>query len=67
MKYVAFQEKILALLERSGSSAKVKFSNDTEKGNYCASFSDGTTIIASATKLNMTVRWGSGHTATASI
>lgn len=67
MSYEAFKAKVNALIRRSGSSVKVRFSTDGEKGKHYANCSDGTTIIGCPSCLRVTVKWGSGHTSMAAI
>lgn len=61
MAFDVFQSKINALIERAGGGISVRYHNDTEKGKYFATCSDGTTIIGNPTSLKITVRYGSGH------
>lgn len=67
MSYESFKAKVNALIRRSGSGVKVRFSTDEEKGKHFANCSDGTTIIGSPACLKVTVKWGSGHTSMATI
>ena len=67
MSYEAFKARVNALIRRSGSSVKVRFSTDEEKGKHYANCSDGTTIIGCPSCLRVTVKWGSGHTSMAAI
>ena len=67
MSYEVFKAKVNALIRRSGSSIKVRFSTDEEKGKHYASCSDGTTIIGCPCSMKVSVKWGSGHTAMAAI
>ena len=67
MAFEVFKERVNALINRAGGDIDVMFSTDTEKGKHLAKCSDGTTIIGSARNLNVTVNWGSGHQAMATI
>ena len=67
MSYEVFQRKVNALIARVGGGVKVRFNNDTDKGKHYANCSDGTTIIGNESCLKVTVRWGSGHQAMATI
>lgn len=67
MSYESFKAKVQALLGRVGQGSSVQFSNDEEKGKFSAKCSDGVTIIGCSTSLKITVKWGSGHTAMATI
>lgn len=44
MSYESFKAKVNALIRRSGSGVKVRFSTDEEKGKHFANCSDGTTM-----------------------
>ena len=67
MSYEVFKNKVTAMINRAGSGLKVRFSTDEEIGKHYASCSDGTTIIGNSSSLKVTVKWGSGHTALATI
>jgi len=67
MSYEVFQHKVNALIARVGGGIKVRFNNDTDKGRFFANCSDGTTIIGRPSTLKVTVRYGSGHQAMATI
>lgn len=67
MSYKVFRRKVNALIAKAGGGISVRFSNDSEKGRYCASCSDGTTIIGNEVCLRVSVRWGSGHQGIATI
>lgn len=60
-----FKSSVTALAERNGLS--VDFSTDEDTGKHIAKCSDGTTIIGNPTSSKVTVKWGSGHTAMATI
>lgn len=63
MPYAVFQKKVKDLARRSGS--KVRFCHDD--GRHIAYCSDGITIIGNAVCSNVLVKWGSGHSAYATI
>lgn len=63
MSYDVFKERVKRLVKRSDS--KVSFSH--EDGKHIARCSDGVTIVGNAYCSNVLVRWGSGHTAYATI
>lgn len=67
MAYEVFQKRIKALIKRAGGGISVRFSNDADKGKYIANCSDGTTIVGNASSLKVTVLYGSGHQAMATI
>lgn len=67
MSYDVFRRKVNALISRAGGGISVRFHNDAEKGKFFANCSDGTTIIGNSSSLKVTVRYGSGHQAMASI
>ncbi len=67
MGYDVFQRKVNALIVKAGGKIKVKFSCDTDKGQFFANCSDGTTIIGNRSSLKVTVRFGSGHQAMTAI
>lgn len=67
MSYECFKAKVRTLLGRIGQGSSVQFSNDEEKGKFFAKCSDGITIIGHPASLKVTVKWGSGHTAMATI
>jgi len=67
MSYDVFQRKVNALIVKAGGKITVKFSHDADKGKFVANCSDGTTIIGNQSGLKVTVRFGSGHQAMASI
>lgn len=66
MSYESFKAKVQTLLNRIGQSS-VEFFNDDEKGQYFAKCSEEVMIIGHSGSLKVTVRWGSGHTAMATI
>lgn len=67
MTYESFKAKVNALIKHTGQRISVRFSTDTEKGKHYANCSDGTTIIGCSAHLKVTVKWGSGHTAMATL
>ena len=67
MKYEDFQKYVMSILKRSRSGLLVKFKTDEEKGKHYANFSDGTLIVGNLSSLKLTVKWGSGHTAMATV
>lgn len=67
MSYDVFIRKVNALIVKAGGKITVDFSNDTDNGKFFANCSDGTTIIGNQSSLKVTVRFGSGHQAMASI
>lgn len=60
-----FVSAVTALAKKNGLS--VDFSTDEDTGKHIAKCSDGTTIIGNPTSMKVTVKWGSGHTAMATI
>lgn len=54
MSYEAFKARVNEIINRS-DNIKVWFS--TENGKHYANCSDGTTIIGSESRLNITARW----------
>jgi hypothetical protein len=63
MSYDVFKERVRGLVNRSGS--KVSFHH--EDGRHIARCSDGVTIIGNVLCPRVLVKWGSGHTAYATI
>ena len=63
MSYDVFKERVRGLTNRSGS--KVIFSH--EDGKHIARCSDGVTIIGNVLCPRVLVKWGSGHSAYATI
>ena len=66
MDFKEFKDKINALLSSKGLNIEAKFHNDTEKGQFVA-VCDGVKIIGRPSGNRLTVKWGSGHTAMATI
>lgn len=63
MSYNVFQQKVRGFAEKSGSSVSFRHEN----GKHIARCSNGVTIIGNISCLQVWVKWGSGHTALASI
>lgn len=64
MDFKLFSEKIVALANKAGLSVRV-FKRDD--GKHQAVFSDGTVIIGNSVSKKLCVKWGSGHTAMATV
>ena len=67
MSYYDFKNHITNLIKTTGQNINVEFSTDKDKGIYIAVLSDGTVITVPFRGFKMTVRWGSGHVAMASV
>lgn len=67
MSYDLFKNKVAALIRRSGEYTKVCFSTDHDTGKHRARFPDGTIIVGNSICHKVTVLWGSGHQAIATI
>lgn len=65
MSFNTFKARIAAIAERANETI-LGFSQD-EHGRYIARFSDNTRIIANATSSKVTVLFGSGHQAMATL
>lgn len=63
MSYEVFKDKVLAFVQPLGLKAQFKHDN----GRHYANISDGTVIVGNTVALSVQVRWGSGHTARATI
>lgn len=63
MSYDVFCERVADIVKHTGS--KVRFSR--EDGKHIAKCSDGVTIIGNTESHRVFVRWGSGHSALATI
>lgn len=63
MSYDVFKKRVRGLAKRSGSC--VSFHH--EDGKHIARCSDGVTIIGSSACPRVLVKWGSGHSAYATI
>jgi hypothetical protein len=67
MSYEVFRRRVNALIVRSGGGIVVSFTHDDETGRHIAICTNGVIFIANDVSLRVTVRWGSGHLAVASI
>lgn len=65
MSYPVFIERVKRLVQKNGISCRVDFSQ--EDGKYHARFSDGVHIMGNSMSSRVLVKWGSGHTAMATI
>ena len=65
MAYDDFCSRIRALVRKSGALVIVGFRH--EDGKHIAICNDGTIITGNKVSRRVTVRWGSGHVATAVI
>ena len=65
MSFDMFKSAVLRIAQSAGVS--VDFSTNEDTGKHIAKCSDGTTIIGNPTSMKVTVKWGSGHTAMATI
>lgn len=63
MSYQAFIERVSGFVKASGS--KARFSH--EDGKHIARCADGVIIVGNTIADRVLVRWGSGHTAYATI
>lgn len=63
MSFDVFKAKVLAMVCPLGLKASFKHDN----GRHYANISDGTVIVGNTVALSVQVRWGSGHTARATI
>ena len=61
MTYEDFIARISALIAKAGGDIRARFFNDTERGLYRCSCSDGTVITGHPSGLRITIRYGSGH------
>jgi hypothetical protein len=59
--------KVNAMIKKAGGNIRVMFHCDSENGLFFAECSDGTTIIGNHMSLKVTVRFGVGHQAMATI
>lgn len=66
MSYETFVAMVNALITRKNLNIKPQFYNDIDKGKYCANC-DGVKIIGNPASKKVTVKWGSGHVAMATI
>lgn len=68
MGFQAFVDRVNALMNKSQiPDSNVRFIQDGEKGRFIATFSDGTKIIGRPNSFKTTIKWGSGHTAMATL
>lgn len=67
MNFETFINKVNAVITASKENVKVKFFNDTENGKYTAKLNNGMTIVGNTVSDYVTVKWGSGHIAKATI
>ena len=67
MSYEVFRRRVNALIGKIGGGIVAVFSHDNDCGRHTAVCSDGTIIIGNDISLKVTVKWGSGHVATATI
>lgn len=67
MNYERFKARVNTLIARAGGGISVRFSRDPDKGRFFANCSDGTTIVGNQSSLKVTVKFGSGHQAMATI
>ena len=63
MSFDVFKAKVLAMVRPLGLNASFRHDN----GRHYANISDGTVIVGNTVALSVQVRWGSGHTARATI
>lgn len=61
MTYEYFIAGISALIDKAGGNIRARFFNDTERGLYRCSCSDGMVITGHPSGLRVTIRYGSGH------
>lgn len=66
MSYEAFKAMVNALISRKRLNIKPRFYHDTENGKYYAYCND-VKITGNPASKKVTVNWGSGHTAMATI
>lgn len=67
MSFEVFKNKIISLIDRAGGGILVDFSTDQENGRHIACCSDGTKIVGNSVCARLSVQWGSGHRAFATI
>ena len=60
MSYEVFKQKVLDYARPLGLRVRFNHTN----GRHYANFSDGMVIVGNSVALSVSVRWGSGHTAT---
>lgn len=64
MTFEVFKKRVSAVVSKAG--VNVRFRRD-DKGRHFAHCSDGVTIIGNQSNPSVCIKWGSGHTAFASI
>lgn len=67
MSYDDFESRVFALIRKAGGGIAVMCYNDEDRGLYHAFSSDGTHITANSISSRVTVNFGSGHRAMATI
>ncbi len=67
MSFNQFTSRVFAIAKRAGENVDVRISRDDDKGRFIARFPDNTTIIAHESSARVTVKFGSGHVAMATI
>lgn len=65
MSYYDFQERVFSMLERAGIIGAVDFSQDD--GKHIAVCPGGIQVLGNSMSKQVTIKWGSGHVAVASI
>ena len=64
MAYETFKQKVSRIASKAGASVRFHHEDDGRHFAYC---SDGVTIIGNMSGHSVCVKWGSGHSAYASI
>lgn len=67
MNFETFISKVNTVITASKENVKVKFAHDNDSGKHYAVCNNGVTFIGNNDSLSITVKWGSGHTAKATI
>lgn len=65
MPYELFKSHVNAMISKAGGGYDVEFSH--EDGKHIARISDGMTITGNTISTRVSVSWGSGHVANATI
>lgn len=65
MSFEVFQKSINDIIHKAGGGISADFR--TEDGKHTARLSDGTTITGNLSSLKVSVKWGSGHQAMATL
>ena len=65
MSYEVFCKRVNDVVKRNKIGGSVRFSRD--EGKHIAECTDGVTIIGNSVSSRVLVKWGSGHTALATI